>query len=206
MGIEVLLVQHGEKVRSPGDPGLTATGRQQAAAVAAWLSTNHSDIESIWASPLRRARETAGPIAAALELDVQTDARLRERMNWDDEATISLDRFLVEWQRASADSSYHPTIGDSGSDAAGRFLAALADIEEHEREGVVVVVAHGGVTVDSLRALVGDEAVRSAGASLIDRGIGCCAITKLRVDDGVATVIGYPSTTHLDDAAEHRPA
>ena len=137
---------------------------------------------------------------------MQTDARLREGMNWDDEATISLDRFLVEWQRASADSSYHPTIGDSGSDAAGRFLAALADIEEHEREGVVVVVAHGGVTVDSLRALVGDEAVRSAGASLIDRGIGCCAITKLRVDDGVATVIGYPSTTHLGDAAEHRPA
>ena len=70
MGIEVLLIQHGEKVRSPGDPGLTATGRRQAAAVAAWLSTNSSDIESIWASPLRRARETAAPIAAALALDV----------------------------------------------------------------------------------------------------------------------------------------
>lgn len=91
MGIEVLLVQHGEKVGSPGDPGLTATGRQQAAAVAAWLATNRSDIESIWASPLRRARETAGPFAAALALDVQTDARLRERMNWDDEAAISLE-------------------------------------------------------------------------------------------------------------------
>jgi len=45
-----------------------------------------------------------------MALDAQTDARLRERMNWDDEAAISLEGFLVEWQRASARSS----AGDAG--------------------------------------------------------------------------------------------
>ena len=206
MGIEVLLVQHGEKVRSPGDPGLTATGRQQAAAVAAWLSTNRSDIESIWASPLRRARETAGPIAAALELDVQTDARLRERMNWDDKATISLDRFLVEWQRASADRSYHPAIGDSRSDAAGRFLAALADIEEHERGGL-----------SSLSPTAASRWTRSAPSSAMrrsgpptpasSRGASVAAPSRSSAWMTVSLpVTGYPSTTHLHDTTEHRPA
>ncbi|MGK2948889.1 MAG: phosphoglycerate mutase family protein, partial [Acidimicrobiales bacterium] len=58
MGIEVLVVQHGEKVRAAGDPGLTKLGHQQAATVAAWLSEGRGDIASIWSSPLRRARET----------------------------------------------------------------------------------------------------------------------------------------------------
>ncbi|MGK2947362.1 MAG: histidine phosphatase family protein, partial [Acidimicrobiales bacterium] len=191
--------------RAAGDPGLTKLGHQQAATVAAWLSEGRGDIASIWSSPLRRARETAAPIAAALELDAQTDPRLRERMNWDDDA-IGLDAFLAEWQRASADPSYQPTVGDSAIDAADRFIAALAEIEQRTRAGAVVVVAHGGVTVDSLRALVGDEAVTTADPDLIAHGVPCCAITTLRVDDGVVTVTGYPSSDHLPVTTDHRPA
>ena len=96
MGVEVLIVQHGDKVRSAGDPGLTSVGHQQAAKVASWLSENHRGVRSIWASPLRRTRETAAPIAAAFQLGVQTDDRLRERMNWDDDASIDFDEFLAE--------------------------------------------------------------------------------------------------------------
>ena len=35
----VYLVQHGDKERLPGDPGLTATGRQQAEMAARWLGS-----------------------------------------------------------------------------------------------------------------------------------------------------------------------
>ena len=207
MAIQVLLVQHGEKVASAGDPGLTAVGRRQAAAVASWLAEHHPDIEFIWASPLRRARETAASIGAALQLEVRTDARLRERMNWDDTA-IDLDGFLSEWKRASADRTYQPTNGDSASEAARRFTAALADIEELTGEGTIVVVAHGGVTVDTLRSLVGDEAVNAADPDLIDNGVPSCAITELRVDAGGVAVDAYPSTIHLpvDETTRHRPA
>ena len=198
MAIEVVVVQHGEKVRAPGDPGLTAFGRQQAAAVATWLSEHHADIASIWASPLMRASETAAEIAAAFELEVETDDRLRERMNWDDAATLSLDGFAAEWKRASADPSYHPTVGDSAADAAGRFCDALVDISEQVADGPVVVVSHGGVTVDVLRALVGDEAVRAAHPELIDDGVPCGAITRLCVHQGVVAVISFPSPSHLD--------
>jgi broad specificity phosphatase PhoE len=206
VGIEVLIVQHAEKVRAAGDPGRTDLGHQQAATVASWLAENRPDIGATWASPVRRAQEAAAPTAAALDLPVETDVRLRERMNWDDGSVISLDGFLAEWRRASEDRSYRPTIGDSSNSAAGRFIEALIDIEQQVREGAVVVVAHGGVTVDALRSLAGDAAVRSAEPGLIDNGVPCCAITRLDVSGGVVTVTSFPSTRHLDATTHHRPA
>jgi broad specificity phosphatase PhoE len=79
----VYLVQHGDKERLPGDPGLTALGRQQAALTGQRLS--RLEVRALWSSPMRRARETADCIAAVTGLAVQPDARLRERLNWDAE-------------------------------------------------------------------------------------------------------------------------
>ena len=77
----VYLVQHGDKERLPGDPGLTALGRQQATRTGRWMS--NCGVRALWTSPMRRARETADCIAAVTGLAVQPDARLRERLNWD---------------------------------------------------------------------------------------------------------------------------
>lgn len=205
MAVEILVVQHGEKIRSAGDPGLTEEGHRQAGAVAAWLAAHRPDIGAIVASPLRRAQETAVPIAEALGLELTTDARIRERMNWDGEERLGLDEFLAEWQRATDDRSYQPAVGDSSSDAAQRFIAALVDLNGGDA-GAVVVVAHGGVTVDALRTIAGDAAVRDANADLIPDGVPSCAITQLRVARGTITVIAYPSTDHLDHTTRHRPA
>ena len=205
MGVEILVVQHGEKVRSAGDPGLTDEGHRQASVVAMWLAENHPEVEAIVASPLRRAQETADPIAAAFGLDLMTDARLRERMNWDDGSNIGLDEFLTEWQRATDDRSYQPAAGDSSIDAADRFITALADLERGNA-GVVVVVAHGGVTVDALRTIAGDDAVGEANADLISDGVPSCAITQLLISSGAISVVYFPSTEHLGQTTQHRPA
>ena len=79
VGTSVFIVQHGEKERLPGDPGLTAAGRSQAAFTAAYLAGLDVSVSSVYASPLRRAQETATPIASALGLSLHTDDRLRER-------------------------------------------------------------------------------------------------------------------------------
>ena len=106
MGVEFVLVQHGEKARTAGDPGLTPAGVQQAARTAAFLARRHragERIDGLRASPARRTRETAAPLAAALGLPVRLDARLRERMNWGDgPAGQALDDFLREWPPAAA--------------------------------------------------------------------------------------------------------
>jgi broad specificity phosphatase PhoE len=120
----VYLIQHGDKEQLPGDPGLTATGRHQAALTARWL--RNAGLRVLYSSPLRRARETADVIAAVTGLAVQPDARLRERMNWD--GSCSHEDFLAEWARAARDRDFVPHGGESSHKAGDRlhaFVAAL---------------------------------------------------------------------------------
>ncbi len=69
----------------------------------------------------------------------------------------------------------------------------LADAED---EGDVVVVAHGGVTVDAIRAVLGDGPLLARQADLIAEGVPPCAITVFR-RDGRQWVVDLPSTQHL---------
>jgi broad specificity phosphatase PhoE len=78
-----------------GGPGLTASGREQAAITADWLVEN-SSVSRIVSSPMRRAVETAAPLGAASGVKLTTDDRLRERMHWNDSAGMSLDDFLAD--------------------------------------------------------------------------------------------------------------
>src|SRR5215210_6640675 len=71
--MELILVRHAEprrvgagEVDGPADPGLTDRGRQQAERLAAWLAVE--PVDAVITSPLRRARETAAPVASALGL------------------------------------------------------------------------------------------------------------------------------------------
>lgn len=76
----VYLVQHGDKQRLPGNPGLTSLGREQASQAGGWLKDQA--IRALYSSPLRRARETAACIGQVTGLPVILDDRLRERLNW----------------------------------------------------------------------------------------------------------------------------
>lgn len=64
----VYLVRHAEK-KSGSDPGLTETGVQRARDLAILLKD--VGIEQVFSSPYRRTRETALPIAQALQLGLQ---------------------------------------------------------------------------------------------------------------------------------------
>jgi probable phosphoglycerate mutase len=67
--MEILLVRHAlpERVETrdgtPADPPLSDLGHLQAKALAEWLS--HEPIDAVHTSPMRRARETAAPLAEA---------------------------------------------------------------------------------------------------------------------------------------------
>jgi broad specificity phosphatase PhoE len=188
------LVQHGAKEALPGDPGLTALGRDQAARTACWFA--RIGLTALYSSPLRRARETAEPIARAAGLAVQVDSRLRDRVNW--QAGQPLDQFLADWDRSARDRDLALRNGESSRSAGERlsgFVAGLAG-----GPGPVAAVSHGGVTVDLLRTLVGDAALPPR---LLRDGIPPCAITTL--DD--LAVIAIASTAHLAAPPhEHRAA
>jgi broad specificity phosphatase PhoE/ribonuclease HI len=78
-----LLLRHGQTALSVekrfsgvGDPALTAVGREMAAAAASRLAG--SGATAVVCSPLRRARETAAGVAAALGVEVELEDGLRE--------------------------------------------------------------------------------------------------------------------------------
>ncbi len=82
---ELLLIRHAEAVPDPDaapveasyrDLPLSARGRKQARALAARLA--RSTIATVYASPLRRAAETAAAIANATDRAIAYDDRLRE--------------------------------------------------------------------------------------------------------------------------------
>ncbi|MEU6254322.1 histidine phosphatase family protein [Streptomyces sp. NPDC047043] len=178
------LVQHAEKERQLGDPGLTTLGREQASRTAEWL--RHVGLRAVFSSPLRRARETAQFIASASGIRVQEDVRLRERMNWADDQPI--EEFLADWAATVQDRDFVPRSGDSSRHAGARLLSCLTDLAAER--GPVAIVTHGGVTVDLLRSLVGDEVLPD---SLLHDGVPSCAITTL---DGTA-VVDIASQAHL---------
>ena len=91
----ILLVRHGQAAAGFGshrDPGLDDVGRAQAEATAEELATRFEEPVPIYSSPLKRAQETAAPLARRWGSEVILEPRvaeipsptedLRERARW----------------------------------------------------------------------------------------------------------------------------
>ncbi|MDA8314913.1 MAG: histidine phosphatase family protein [Actinomycetota bacterium] len=147
------LVRHGEStwnaaglVQGQRDPGLSPAGREQAARCATLLAAQTRP-EVLYSSDLRRAVETAAPIAEALGLPICIEPRLRERSLGDAEgiASVLLGPRCSGVERARvADADAAPEGGESVRQLYGRVAACVAQILAAHR-GDVVLVCHGGV-------------------------------------------------------------
>ena len=80
--MELLLVRHALPLRVeredglPADPPLSEEGRSQAERLAQWIASE--PIDALYASPLRRAQETAQPVAKSLGLEIQVEPGVTE--------------------------------------------------------------------------------------------------------------------------------
>ena len=144
----VLGIRHGEVenpdhlvyARSAGFP-LAAAGRQSAEALGDAL--RNAPIVAVWASPLERAVETAGALAARHGLPVQVDERLIEwggLVRWQGTpwATAMVDPDLL--------AMYADPVGNCPADpldlVGARVLAWAGEQASAHAEGVVVGVSH----------------------------------------------------------------
>ncbi|MGQ0432930.1 MAG: histidine phosphatase family protein [Microthrixaceae bacterium] len=141
--MELLLIRHALPVRvdegsvdGPADPALAPLGVRQSDALAAWLAAE--PIDAIWSSPMRRARETAAPLAARLGLDVRMDDGLAE---YDKH---SLSYIPIEELKAANDPRWNQ-LPERPEEFAAEVVEAIERvIEAHPRQRVAVV-CHGGV-------------------------------------------------------------
>ena len=82
VSMEILMIRHGLPIRvenddgTPADPPLCREGQNQAEQLANWLG--EEQIDAVYASPLRRAQETAVPLAKRLGLDIELEAGIVE--------------------------------------------------------------------------------------------------------------------------------
>jgi broad specificity phosphatase PhoE len=111
------------------DVDLTPLGRDQARAAAQALA--REPITAIYASPLKRARETAEPIAELLKLPLNILDEIAER-NWGE---------LEGQPRNAIVRGVTPAGGEETSDFIQRVLSGFGHIADE----VPLVVAHSGV-------------------------------------------------------------
>lgn len=146
--MELLLVRHAlpvrlEAVGAAADPQLAPEGRAQAAALAErWADR----VDTVWTSPMLRARETAAPLAAALGVEPTVDDDLAE-MDRDAEAYIPLEELRNDpaaWAEA-VDAWVGPEGEALRAEFRARVGAAIGRVVAAHRGQRVAVVCHGGV-------------------------------------------------------------
>jgi len=148
--MELLLIRHAlpERVEtqdgSPADPPLSTRGRAQAERMARWLASEK--LHAIYASPMRRARETAEPLARAIGAEIAIDSGLVE-MDHLSEVYVPLEQLKAEdyprWQEMVQRGGLY-----AGVDLAAFRANVVASVERAiaaHRGGRVALVCHGGV-------------------------------------------------------------
>lgn len=146
--MELILVRHGLPVRiddagGPADPELSDDGRAQAVRLADWLGKE--PIDAVYVSPMRRALETAAPLAEALGVDPVVDDELAE---FDRDAHFYIP---LEELKAAGDARYLAMIRGETDDEVDQetfrevVRVAVERIIEAHPGDVVAVVCHGGV-------------------------------------------------------------
>jgi probable phosphoglycerate mutase len=143
--MELLMIRHARPNRAdggdgdgdgPADPGLSALGQRQAEALADWLA--HESIDGIYASPLRRAEETAAPLAQRFRLGITLDPALTE---YDADATAYIP---IEELQAAGDPRWMQ-LPDDIPGFQHRVVEGVEKLVANHTGDTVAVVCHGGV-------------------------------------------------------------
>jgi broad specificity phosphatase PhoE len=157
--MELLLVRHGLPLRvddagGPADPALAPAGLEQALALAKWFP--EGAIGAVHSSPMRRACETAAPLAERFGLDLSTDEGLAE-----------FDRHLTFYipleELGPGDPRWEELVAEwsSPEGEAGRQQFRATAVETIEAivaahpSQTVAVVCHGGVVNAYLSHILG---------------------------------------------------
>jgi broad specificity phosphatase PhoE len=140
----IAFVRHGQtavnragQLQGRVDADLTDLGREQAERLGAHLAAEK--VARVIASPLRRATETAAPIAGAHGLVVETDERLVELDygEWDQRGLRDIP--ADAWERWRADPTFVPPGGESLAHVTARVDSFC---DEYLGEDLVVAVSH----------------------------------------------------------------
>ncbi len=198
---QLLLIRHGHtdwnaqrRWQGLQPTSLNRVGFQQAEALARHLRDD--PVGAVYSSDLPRAFETAVPLAAELDLEVQQDARLREvdvgvlQGLWPHEVDEQYAEEAALWR--AGDYDYALPRGESRRELQVRAYAAIEEILAKAEAETVAIVTHGGTVRVLLDKMLPHTSTRGT-------PIGNTSIsTIVRNGDGWEAVSLF-ATPHLSD-------
>lgn len=193
----LLLVRHGQTPTTGATlPGrakglhLAEAGRVQAGAVATRIAALRN-VAAVYASPLERTRETAAPIAKALDLKVKTERGLLECEfgDWTGAKLADL-RKKPEWDTVQRHpSGFRFPGGESFSEMQTRMTATLDRLAAAHRGQTIVAVSHA----DPIKAAVAHAL--GTHLDLFQRiVVSPCSVSAILVSAGPPIVLAVNST------------
>jgi probable phosphoglycerate mutase len=188
------VVRHGEtewhaenRYAGVSDVGLTETGREQAERLGRWAAGAGVDV--VWASPLRRARATAAPAAAALGRTLAIDGDLAEVDFGAAEGRTLAELAPAEVAAFRADPVRGAFPGaEDPRKAVERGTAVLRRIAARHSGERVLVVTHNTLLRLTLCGLLG---IAPSAYRTVFPQVRNCAVTELRVTGGTAALMAY---------------
>lgn len=157
--LRLLLTRHGESQwqvlgdEAGPDSALTSLGRRQADHLGRWLA-GHIPIDHIYASPLKRAHETAQLVAAHLDLPMTLHEDLEEA--WFD-VPPTLPVFSAPSDILDSGHTDHAQTDENYQVFRSQVVRALRDILGRHHDGTILIVAHGGTIAMTFRLLLGSN-------------------------------------------------
>lgn len=199
----ILMVRHGVTSTTgtllPGRaPGLhlSERGTEQAQAVAARLSELSKKPVALYASPLERTRETAAPIAKALNLKVQIEKGLLECDfgDWTGKKLALLSK-KPEWKTVqNAPSTFRFPNGESFTEMQLRMWTTLERLAAKHRGKTIVVVSHA----DPIKAAV--TYAQGVPLDLFQRTvISTCSVSAIALTGQSPIVLSVNNTASLKE-------
>ncbi|WP_054711722.1 histidine phosphatase family protein [Bacillus sp. JCM 19041] len=127
MGQSLYLVRHAEATGQDPDAKLTKTGKEDAASLIHFFGTKK--IDRIITSPYERALKTIEPSARHLNIPIETDNRLKER--------VLTTKKLMDWESPLQESFLYKdrklTGGETSNEATQRILAVCNEVPQQWR-------------------------------------------------------------------------
>lgn len=152
---------HSKRAQGQADIDLNEDGRRQAIAAAQEFS--HVPLQGVYTSDLKRAIDTARPIAETHSLEVVTDPDLREidQGEWEG---LHVDEIRRRWPELWGPARHYSTRpgGESPQEVRTRALAAVKRIAETHPDGAALLVSHGGTIRWIAAEALGYDDLRSA--------------------------------------------
>ncbi|MCQ3807319.1 MAG: histidine phosphatase family protein [Acidimicrobiaceae bacterium] len=198
--MDLLIVRHARPIRhevdgehETADPPLSELGHQQAKRTAEYL--RNEGVDHIVASTMRRAHETAMPLAEMLGLEIELIDDLKES-DHKSKAYIPVEEMDADGAEAAEilEGDIHAKLFSDGFDAfEERVVGAFNYVIESNRSKTVVAFCHGMTTMVYLRSIL---KFPDPLAMIVDY----CGITRVRAAFvGIRSVRSINETDHVRD-------